>query len=66
MEVLENEKAKRLAKEVATQVAPSSPIPFHDMYSTIWVVVFANWQNRWKALVATTKMGETASFAFRP
>ncbi len=39
-----NEKSDRLAKEVVTRVAPSIPIPFHDLYSSIMVAVLGSWQ----------------------
>lgn len=61
-----NEKADRLAKEAATRVAPSSPAPFHDMYSSTRVAALASWQSRWEALVATIKMEEITTVIFRP
>ncbi len=51
-----NGKADRLAKEAATWAAPSTPIPFHDFYSSIRVAVLGSWQGRQEDVAATNKM----------
>lgn len=44
--VLGNEEVDKVAKEVGIQVAPFSPIPLCDMYSSIRVAVLASWQSK--------------------
>ncbi len=61
-----NEKVHRLAKRAATRVAPSTTIPFHDLYSSIRVAVLGSWQGRQEDVAATNKMGEITSVTFRP
>ncbi len=53
-----NEKTDRVTKEAAARAAPSTPNPFHNLYSSTRVAVLASWQGRWEDVVATTKKGE--------
>ena len=61
-----NERADVLAGDAATRLAPNSPVPFRDVFSTIRTAVLASWQGRWEALGPTTKMGEVTGTVVRP
>ena len=53
-----NERADRLAREVAFRVVLPSPVWCTDVLSIILEVIIAIWHERWNVRGATSKMGE--------
>ena len=61
-----NERADRLAREVAGRAATLSPVSCTDVFLAIREAIIAIWQERWDARGATSKMGEVTRTVSHP